>query len=301
MRVFMTGGTGFIAAWLIRRLLARGAEVRVLDIASDSGAVRNILGDLAARVEWRVGDVRDGTLVHSAAEGCDRAIAMAGILTPACRADPVRGAEINLIGTLNVFEAALRQRMVRVVYASSAGVFGPDSGSTPFPTTHYGAFKLACEGSARAYWADHSMPSVGFRPYIVYGPGRGEAGASAGPTLACRAAVQGLPYEIDYVGPSGLVYVDDVAAAFEAALMSTSSGAHVFTLAGRTVTIDEVIAEITRQVPGAKIGSRGQPMPIAPELAPDDIASLLPGLPETRLAEGIAATLAYYRNQDIKA
>jgi nucleoside-diphosphate-sugar epimerase len=301
MRVLITGGTGFIAAWLIRRLLARGAAVRVLDIASDSDAVRNILGALAGRVEWQLGDVRDGALIHEAADGCDRAVAMAGILTPACRADPIRGAEINLIGTLNVFEAALRQRMVRVVYASSAGVFGPDSGSIPFPTTHYGAFKLACEGSARAYWADHAIPSVGFRPYIVYGPGRGEAGASAGPTLACRAAAQGVPYEIDYVGPSGLVYVDDVAAAFEAALLSDAPGAHVFTLAGNTVTIDEVIAEITRQVPEAKLSARGQPMPIAPELAPDDIASLLPGLPETGLAEGIAATIAYYRNQDSKA
>lgn len=301
MRVLMTGGTGFIAAWIIRRLLARGAAVRVLDIASDSGAVRNILGDLAGRVEWCLGDVRDGALVHDAAEGCDRAIAMAGILTPACRAEPVKGAEINLIGTLNVFEAALRQRMARVVYASSAGVFGPESGSTPFPMTHYGAFKLACEGSARAYWADHAMPSVGFRPYIVYGPGRGEAGASAGPTLACRAAVQGVPYEIDYVGSSGLVYVDDVAAAFEAALFSDAPGAHAFTLAGTTVTIDEVIAEITRQVPGAQLSARGAPMPIAPELAKDDIASLLPGLPETSLSDGIAATIAYYRNQDVKA
>lgn len=301
MTVLITGGTGFIAAWLIRRLLKRGVGVRVLDIAADSAAVRNILGDLAAKVDWRLADVRDGEAVHAVAEGCERIVAIAGILTPACRADPVRGAQINLIGTLNAFEAALRQRMARVVFASSAGVFGPDSGSLPFPTTHYGTFKLACEGSARAYWADHAMPSIGFRPFIVYGPGRGEGGASAGPTLACRAAAQGAPYVIPYVGGAGMIYVDDVAAAFEAALFSDALGAHAFTLAGKVATIDEVIAEIARQVPGARITSEGVPMPIAAELAPDDIASILPSLPETSLPDGIAATIAYYRNQDSKA
>ncbi|WP_332684487.1 NAD-dependent epimerase/dehydratase family protein [Bosea sp. (in: a-proteobacteria)] len=301
MTVLITGGTGFIAAWLIRRLLGRGVGVRVLDIASDSAAVRNILGDLAGQVDWRLADARDGEAVHAAAEGCERAVAMAGILTPACRADPVRGAQINLIGTLNVFEAALRQRMARVVYASSAGVFGPDSGSLPFPTTHYGAFKLACEGSARAYWADHAMPSIGFRPFIVYGPGRGEGGASAGPTLACRAAAEGAPYTINYVGGAGMIYVDDVAAAFEAALFSDVPGAHAFNLAGKVATIAEIIAEIGRQVPGARISSEGVPMPIAAELAPDDIATVLPDLPQTSLAEGLAATIAYYRNQDARA
>jgi len=301
MTVLITGGTGFIAAWLIRRLLKRGVGVRVLDITADSAAVRNILGDLAAKVDWRLADVRDGEAVHAAAEGCERIVAMAGVLTPACRADPVRGAQINLIGTLNAFEAALRQRMARVVFASSAGVFGPDSGSLPFPTTHYGTFKLACEGSARAYWADHAMPSIGFRPFIVYGPGRGEGGASAGPTLACRAAAQGAPYVIPYVGGAGMIYVDDVAAAFEAALFSDALGAHAVTLAGKVATIDEVIAEIARQVPGARITSAGVPMPIAAELAPDDIASILPSLPKTSLPDGIAATIAYYRNQDSKS
>lgn len=60
MTVLITGGTGFIAAWLISRLLRRGVGVRVLDIASDSAAVRNVLGGLAGQVEWHLGDVRDG-------------------------------------------------------------------------------------------------------------------------------------------------------------------------------------------------------------------------------------------------
>lgn len=295
MQVLVTGGTGFIAAWIIRRLLARGVGVRVLDITRDSAAVRDILGASAREVDWRIADIRDGDAVRAAATGCEGLVHMAGILTPACRADPVRGAEINLIGTLNAFDAARRSGMPRVVYASSAGVFGPRDGRIPCPTTHYGAFKLACEGSARAYWDDHGLASIGFRPFIVYGPGRGEDGASAGPTLACRAAARGEPYVIPYVGAAGMIYVDDVAAAFERALFCDAPGAHVFNLAGRSVPMEAVIAAIKRQVPEARISATGVPMPIAGELAPDLIAEVLPGLPETPLEEGIAATIAHYR------
>lgn len=297
MKVLVTGGTGFIAAWIIRRLLERGVGVRVLDIAHDSAAVRDILGARAREVDWHIADIRDGAAVHAAAEGCGGMVHMAGILTPACRADPVRGAEINLIGTLHAFSAAMREGMPRVVYASSAGVFGPHDGHTPFPITHYGAFKLACEGSARAYWEDHRIASIGFRPFIVYGPGRGEEGASAGPTLACRAAAQGAAYVIPYVGAAGMIYVDDVAAAFEQALFSPLEGAHVFNLAGRPATIDAVIAAIRRAVPDARITASGCPMPIAGELAADGLAEMLPGLPETSLDAGIAATIAYYRDK----
>ena len=124
----------------------------------------------------------------------------------------------------NVFEAALSHGIKRIVYTSSAGVYGPDDGMTPYPTTHYGAFKLACEGSARAYWSDHGLASVGFRPFIVYGPGR-ETGLTAGPTLACRAAARGERYRIPYVGSAGLVYVDDVAHAYKLALLRDAEGA----------------------------------------------------------------------------
>ena len=115
-----------------------------------------------------------------------------GVLTPTCSANPVLGAQVNLLGSLHVFDAALAHGVRQVVYASSAGVYGPDHADYPAPATHYGAFKLAVEGAARAYWPTQGLASVGFRPFIVYGPGR-ESGVSAGPSLACRAAAQGQP------------------------------------------------------------------------------------------------------------
>jgi UDP-glucose 4-epimerase len=297
MRVLLTGGSGFIGAWIIRRLTRRGIDVRVFDINANRSTVAEIAGDAVARnLDWVVGDIRSADEVKQAAKGCDGGIHLAGVLTPACKANPVRGAEINLIGTLNVFEAARLHGFRSLVYSSSAGVFGPDDASHPAPTTLYGAFKLAGEGCARAYWADIQLPSIGFRPLVVYGPGR-ETGLSAGPSLACRAAARGEPYVHPFTGSSGLVYVDDCAAMFEQALVSAAKGATVYNVIGDVVSVDDVLAEIRRNVPDARLSASGPPLPIAPGIAEDGLDDLLPGRQRTSLAQGIKATIDFYRNQ----
>ncbi len=295
MKILVTGGTGFIAAWVIRRLMTAGHAVRVLDVRADRSEIRQILGPSAASVEWQIGDIRDPKSVSAAMQGCDGVAHLAAILTPDCQKNPILGAEINLIGALNIFEAARQNNLRHVVYASSAGVYGPDDGSTPHPITHYGAFKLAVEGSARAYWEDHKVSSIGFRPFVVYGPGR-ESGLTAGPTFACRAAARGENYTIPYTGISDMLYVDDLAAAFEAALDKPLGGAHVFNLVGEVASTEQVVAEIHRNVPGAKIDAAGPKLPSSATIDMDpDVERLLGALPRTPLAEGIKKTIAYYR------
>lgn len=287
-RILVTGGGGFLGQWLARRLLARGLRVRLMDLPHAQAAAGQ------EGVEWHAGDVRRADDVRAALAGCDGVAHLAGLLTPACLADPVRGAEVNLLGSLHLFEAARQQGLDRVVYASTAGVYGAGAGQ-PLPTTHYGVFKLATEGAARASWHAHGLASVGLRPYVVYGPERLH-GASAGPSLACRAAAQGAPCTIGYSGAAGLVYVDDVARAFEHALLDApAQGAQVFNLAGAVHTVDEVIAEIRHQVPGARIDACGPPLGIAPDIGEDGLDAWFPDRPRTSLAQGIAATLAHYR------
>jgi nucleoside-diphosphate-sugar epimerase len=295
-RVLITGGSGFIGAWIVKRLAVRNVEARIVDINPSRATVSEIAGEQLARdLDWRIGDIRSGDAVADAMKGCDGVIHMAGVLTPQCQANPVRGAEINLIGTLNVFEAAKTQGFASVVYASSAGVFGPDDAANPRPTTLYGAYKLASEGAARAYWADHKLASFGFRPFVVYGPGR-LGGLSAGPTLAARAAAWGEPYEHRFTGSSGLMYVDDVAEAFERALTLPATGAGVYNLIGTVATVDEVLAEIRRNVPDAQLSQSGPPLPIAPGVTEEGLDDLLPGRQKTSLAAGIAATIEHYRH-----
>jgi nucleoside-diphosphate-sugar epimerase len=279
----------------MRRVLDRGLSVRAFDVRAGSPLLEALAPGRTASVQWSTGDIAIAADVSRAMEGCNAVIHLAGILTPACALDPVRGAQINLIGTLNVFEAARAANLKNVLYTSSAGVFGPDDGAVPVPRTLYGAFKLACEGAARAYWHDHGIASIGFRPLVVYGAGR-ETGSSAGPSLACRAAARGEPYTIPFTGSTGLVYADDVAAAYESALFAAPCGAHAFTLAGDIVAVAEVIERIGAIVPGARIEADGTPLPIATSFPADPrLAQMLPDLPHTPLELGLRDTVAFYR------
>jgi UDP-glucose 4-epimerase len=293
MKVLVTGGGGFIGAWIARRLLADGHAVRVFDRSERRELLQRVAGS-AAEVEWRCGDIARAQDVDSALEGCSGVIHLAGLLTPECRADPLLGMQVNLAGTVNVFEAARRAGIVRVVYSSSAGVYGPEDGERPEPATLYGVYKLACEGVARVYWVEHRIASVGFRPYIVYGPGR-EGGASAGPSLACKAAARGEAFTIPYTGVTGMVYVEDVADAFVRALAAPREGAHMFNLQGETASTERIVECIRAVAPQARVQAQGAPMPIAPVLAGDGLRELVPGVMETVLAQGIGRTIEAYR------
>lgn len=292
-KVLVTGGSGFLGAWIVRRLLAQGIGVRVFDQHNRRDTMVSIAGAVAHTLDWRVGDISRAADVQQAMHGCDGVIHLAGVLTPLCSAEPVRGAEINLIGSLHVFDAARAQGITQIVYASSAGVYGPDDASHPAPATHYGAFKLAVEGAAQAYWREQHLASVGLRPFVVYGPGR-ESGASAGPSLACRAAARGEAFTIAMTGSCGLVYVDDVAQAFVQALLTPVQGAPVYNMVGVRASMDQVMDEIRRQAPAARLRAEGQPLTIAEGISEDGLDTLLPGRQKTSLTQGIAATLRHY-------
>lgn len=295
MQTLITGGGGFIGAWLVQRLHRAGITLRIFDSHAQRQRIGELMGDAFAQgIDWQVGDIADTQAVMQAAKGCDAIIHLAGVLTPACQKEPLRGAQINVIGTLNVFEAARQHGIARVIYTSSGGVFGPEDGNTPRPTTHYGAYKLANEGNARAYWEDHHISSIGMRPFVVYGPGR-DTGLTAGPSLACRAAGLGEPYVIPFTGSAGMVYVDDVAAAYEAAVLSNVTGAHTLNLTGHPASMDQVIAIIKDIVPSAQVRCDGPALPSAAHSLNEYSNGLLALPPERSLKEGIASTIRHYQ------
>jgi len=295
MRVLITGGGGFLGAWVAKRLLLADFRIRIMDSQLSQDRIQTITGiQLSPSIEWLKGDIANSKEVLLAAKDCHAIVHLAGVLTPMCRHDPLRGAQINVIGTLNVFEAARLHKIARVIYTSSGGVFGPSNGQVPFPTTHYGAYKLANEGSARAYWEDHQIASIGMRPFVVYGPGR-DSGLSAGPSLACRAAALGETYAIPFTGSAGMVYVDDVAAAYEAAVKSTFTGAHTLNLTGHIATMQEVVAAIHLVVPNAHVSCEGPPLPSAADSVNEYNNGLLPLGAERSLLEGVRETIHYYQ------
>src|SRR5437763_15383228 len=154
---------------------------------------------------------------------------LAAMLLPLAAADPPRGALVNVVGTVNVFEAAKRRGLAGLSYASSVAIYDRVDGervaeaADGHPISHYGVHKQANEGTARVYWRDDGVASIGLRPHIVYGAGR-DHGMTAGPTLAMAAAVRGERYEIPFGGRAQFQYAPDAARMFIDAARSPGDG-----------------------------------------------------------------------------
>src|SRR5262249_38647124 len=135
------------------------------------------------------------------------------------------------------------------------------------PMTHYGVFKVCNELNARVYWLDQGIPSVGLRPWTVYGVGR-DFGVTSEPTRAIKAGAAGRPHPISYGGLQDLQYVGDVAGAFVRALDAPFEGADAFNVRGAVVPIEAFVATLASVAPeAAGLVSHGdRQLPIAPDL-----------------------------------
>jgi len=298
---FITGAQGCIGSWIVKALIERGDLAVVFDRSDDSRRLSAIMSDDdLAKVRFITGDITDGTSVLSALDksGAANVIHLAGLQVPTCKADPVTGALVNVAGTLNVFEAARQLGLKRVVYASSAAVYGMNDDDVALdetaqcePTTHYGVFKRANEGNARVYFLDHGLNSVGLRPLTVYGVNR-DTGLTSDPTKAMKSAVLGRPFHIRFGGATDFQYVADTAAAFIACAGNAPDGAHVFNLHGETVTVDRIASFINDfSANGDLITFGGPPIPIAAAMDDSAIRRLIGALPSTPLETGMRETM----------
>jgi nucleoside-diphosphate-sugar epimerase len=285
----------------VKALIERGDAAVVFDRSDDSRRLRAIMSDEdLARVRFITGDITDGKSVLTALNdsGATNIIHLAGLQVPTCRVEPVTGALVNVAGTLNVFEAARQLGLKRVVYASSAAVYGMNDDDVALdetaecePTTHYGVFKRANEGNARVYYLDHGITSVGLRPLTVYGVNR-DTGLTSDPTKAMKSAVLGRPFHIRFGGATDFLYVADTAAAFIACADKTPEGAHVFNLHGETVTVDRIANFINSSAnSGELITFGGPPIPIAAAMDGSAIRRVIGSLPSTPLEAGIRETM----------
>ena len=163
-RFFVTGADGCWGAWVVRALLDEGAHVMAFDIGAEDRRHLLVSGGRPLGFERVIGDITDADSVRDAMAGADRVIHLAALQVPLCRADPSGGASVNVVGTVNVFEAALAHRIEPVVYASSIAVYGADDDYPQpmlgpddplLPRTLYGAFKVANEQTAAVYASDH--------------------------------------------------------------------------------------------------------------------------------------------------
>ncbi len=304
MRVLMTGGYGCIGSWVAKQLVEAGDEVWIFDLVEDRHRLDLLIEPGSwPRIHFVRGDVSDAPALLAATEqvGATHLLHLAGLQVPTCRADPLLGARVNVLGTLAVFEVAaiLKGQVERVVFASSAAVHGPadPASAGPIgdevrlaPLTHYGAFKVCNELNARVYWLDRGVTSVGLRPWTVYGVGR-DFGVTSEPTRAIKAVAAGRRFAISYGGLQDLQYVGDVAATFLKTLSSPFEGADSFNVRGAVVPMDRFVG-VLREASGEDLVTFGdRQLPIAPDLDDARLEAAFGPLPRTSLDDGVAETL----------
>jgi nucleoside-diphosphate-sugar epimerase len=262
-------------------------------------------GDEPGRLLRVRGDVTDRAQVERALDEheVDRVVHLAALQVPFCRADPPRGAAVNVVGTVNVLVAAAarRARIPHVAYASSIAAYdayvpGLAPAMVGLPSTLYGVYKRANEQSAARLHADEGVSSIGLRPHTVFGAGR-DQGLTSAPTTAMLAAAAGRAYAIPYGGRAQLQYARDVAAAFvAAATVEGYEGASVHDLPGAVAGMDEVAAAIARAAPEAPpIGFGAEGLPFPEETDSSSVHAVLGALEPTPLDAAVGETVARFR------
>jgi nucleoside-diphosphate-sugar epimerase len=305
----LTGSLGCIGAWALRALVREGVPVIATDLATDPVRPRLLMSqEELDRITFVKLDVTDLKAVKSvvADHGVTHIVHLAGLQVPFCRANPSLGAAVNVVGTVNIFEAARAHwgQVQGLAYASSLAVLGPADlyPETPVqdtvplhPATLYGVYKQANEETARIYWQDWQIPSVGLRPYIVYGVGR-DQGMTSDIAKALLAAAAGKPFHIRFGGPVGLQYAGDVARIFIECARAGFQGAAACNLRNDVVDVGDFVAQLQVRVPGAQITyAAGNPLPFPYDLDDSGLRRILGTVPHTPLAQASDATITLFR------
>jgi len=264
--VLVTGGTGFIGSYAVKDLLDQGHDVVAYDISTETEILEKL--GVAEETAVRRGDISDPTDVIRAVRetGTTRIVHLAALLTTTARDNPRAAADVNVMGTNNVFEAArtLDDQVERVAWASSAAVYAPPHNYDPewvdeeelvYPDTLYGATKAYNEHQARVYHEDYGLDHVALRPTVAYGPYR-ETGGSAFLANIIEKPALGESYSVEY-GDQAIdwQHVEDIAQAFRKAAFAPEADLtqRVYNVRGVLATVREAAGAVRSVLPDADI------------------------------------------------
>jgi UDP-glucose 4-epimerase len=222
-RILVIGGAGFIGSFIVKELLKeKVAEVVIYDNFT-RGTADNVaasLQDPRCRVFPLGGDIRDTDILDAAMKGADYVFHLAAMWLLHCKDFPRAAFHVNVEGTFNVLEACVRHRVKKLIYSSSASVYG-DAVEVPMTEEHpfrnrnfYGATKIAGEAMCTAYNDRYGLPVVGLRYMNVFGPGQDQQAAYTGviPIMLNKIEANETP-AINGDGSQAydFIYVEDVA------------------------------------------------------------------------------------------
>ncbi|MGH3134855.1 MAG: SDR family oxidoreductase [Gaiellaceae bacterium] len=295
MKALVTGGAGFIGSNVVRALLARGDEVRVLDNFS-TGNRANLAG-LVNDVELVEGELRSYERVHNAVRGVEVVFHLGALgSVPRSVQDPLTSGAVNVEGTLNVLLAARDEGIRRVVFASSSSIYGTqpvlplEESMAPDPISPYGVAKLAaeryCVSFTRVY---HSFETVVLRYFNVFGPRqdpRSEYAAVVPRFITAIAA--GAPVTIFDDGEQSrdFTYVDNVVAANLLAADAHGASGRIFNISAGAPTTVNRLAETIGGLLGGEVERRYLPP------RPGDLRDSWADVSEAQRALGYAPSVA---------
>jgi UDP-glucose 4-epimerase len=309
MRLLVTGGAGFIGSHLVEELVAGGHDVCVLDNFT-TGKLRNLSGVLGAKnLKIVRADVRriPGSLIRKLKR-------IGGVCHLAAVTDvqesiknPILTNEVNLMGTLRVLETARKLKAERVVFASSAAVYGTierfpvTEDANMAPISPYGASKAASELYCRAFEENHGIEVVSLRYFNVYGPKQVSGQYSGVISVFARRILRGQPLTVFGDGSQSrdFVYVKDVVDATISALQG-SFQSRVFNIASGTETTVLELANTMQELAGRLSELKFRPPRLGdPYRGVADIAKARKELgfdQRTSLRDGLLETIYWYRN-----
>ncbi len=305
----VTGSMGCIGAWTVAHLLRQGHIVVSFDISERRDRLNLLLNrEQQEAISFVKGDLTDYEQVKTAIEvhGVTRIIHLAALQVPFCIADPILGSQVNVTGTVNVFEAARHSGIGHIAYASSIAVYGPPqrygrglvAHDAPHdPRTLYGVYKAANEGTGRIYWQDWGVSSTALRPYTVYGVGR-DQGLTSEPTKSLKAVANGQSYDISFGGVMQFQWASDVAQQFILAAQEEPGGAHAFNLGSEPQSVAQFVDVVRDLRPDAQITVGKRQLPFPTGFDDSALRQHAAHVYETPLNDGIRATLEAFEAAD---
>ncbi|MYW96092.1 NAD(P)-dependent oxidoreductase [Amycolatopsis rubida] len=289
----MVTGIGHAGSYVVRDLLAAGEKVVLFGLFGGPGGpdaptpdlhvLKRIIGDdYADRTEIVVGDIRDLDALSDTmrTHGVTKAVHMASMLSAAVEANPPLAIQVNAVGTANVFEAAARLKLKKVVWASSMDVFGHGPAyagqtisdeSVYDPPYLYGATKVFNEYLARQYARNHGLSITGLRLSRIYGYGE-HIKASRGSGTSWLSSLlydPAIGNDVEVVVPFGarsmdFVYIEDVADACLKALAHTEPGSRDYLTLGEYRPIKDAYDFVRRVFPAAPVRLDENDAPLPP-------------------------------------